>query len=83
MDPIHGATKDVALHAVVHVASAQVGLADLIENVVGFKESWSWAFKNRLEFKKQSSLVHFFCRLGENCTFGCALLAGPAVSSST
>ena len=29
MNSIHRATEDVALHAVVHVASSQVGLADL------------------------------------------------------
>lgn len=28
VDPVHGATEDVALHAVVDVASAQVGLAN-------------------------------------------------------
>ena len=29
VNSIHRATEDVALHAVVHVASSQVGLADL------------------------------------------------------
>ena len=29
VDAIHGAAEDVALHTEVHIASAQVGLADL------------------------------------------------------
>jgi hypothetical protein len=38
VNSIHRATEDVALHAVVHVASSQVGLADL--GLAKAKKKW-------------------------------------------
>ena len=52
MNAIHRATEDVALHAVVHVAGAQVGLADL---------KGAWLVESHRGFVVQGSLHICMC----------------------